>query len=360
MNTGLAYIINFHRISGVSYTGAPYINRKQPLRWRFILIAWDLILLLFSTWFTITQGVNPFHKLCLKGNTIVYRVLCKAVPFLFLSTISINLVLLIRGDKIIKSILNTINETNKLWGSEINEKKLGITITIIQCFIIVIYILLSYTLISLKLKSTAFLISPLRIFDICYRFFCYVNHSAAIALIAYQSKIITFRLHRIKISSPNLEIEQLYYIFCRIKILTTQFDQLISPIIFITIICDCILVIAFLCFLTISFYEAYYFILSNFLILIVFLMALCYVCEIIPNAVSETLDSFQYRLSTNNSTIVTQQQLLLSLHYLKLLYIIKRNIGLTAFGLFKMRCSLFLTLTGLIISYCIILVQTNK
>jgi len=130
-------------------------------------------------------------------------------------------------------------------------------------------------------------------------------------------------------------------------------NQLISPIILVLCFSSSVMIMTSICinFGTISekkFYFPFIFFYS-FLIL-----SLTYVCELIPQNIENFCNSIQYKLSTDQSMNEIHIQ------YIQLLDSIKHEIYFSPFGMFQIRFHTLLSVSSLVITYVIIIIQTSS
>jgi hypothetical protein len=319
--SGFKFLINLHRFFGISYFGASIDKQKQSLFWRIIIIIWSFMVYsncIKETYITLKQNVT--NKNSGHNSIIIYMVLNTAALSYFSLPILINLILLFKGDQVLRLVRNKnfllVTVPN---GLNLGEKRIAILITIIQ-FIshltgLIIFKLVLY--VKLDLKPT---ISHLIVY-------CMQHLALLIAL----SSVIAIKEH----------VEKL--------------DDLFSPIIFLILLFGTIIEISSLCLLSTVTSKTYQFAVGiklsfDFFII---LTAICYVCEIIPHSIEKFVDDIEKKFGLS---ITTNQSML---HLINLFHYHKNGIGFTAFHLFKIRAFTLLTIASLVISYAVLLIQTS-
>jgi hypothetical protein len=353
--SGFKFLINLHRFFGISYFGASINKQKQSKFWRIIIIIWSFIVYsncIKETYNTLKDNVmdrNSGHN-----SIIIYMVLNTAALSYFSLPILINLILLFKGDKVLRLVRNKnfllIRVPNEL---NLGEKRIAILIAIIQ-FIshltgLIIFKLVLY--IKIDLKPT---ISHLIAYSMQHLALL-ISLSSVIAIIAYESFIIRNYLRYIKsISAPKL-LPQVYHIIFEIKEHIEKLDDLFSPIIFLILMFGTIIEISSLCLLSTVTSKTYQFAvgIKLFFDYFIILIAICYVCEIIPHSIEKFVDDIEKKFGLSIATNQSMLPLINLFHYHK------NDIGFTAFHLVKIRTFTLLTIASLIISYAVLLIQTS-
>jgi hypothetical protein len=160
-------------------------------------------------------------------------------------------------------------------------------------------------------------------------------------------------LRQVKQNATLSKFPIIYKTIRDIKSSVKEFDELISLTSFMIIMTNTFITLSALCLLALNFKECYYYVIPTMIDSYVLLIIICYVSEIIPKNVSKLCDHLE-NLTTNSLT--TNQ---ISLQYLQLIKSHENNICFTAMGLFNIRLNTILTITSIIITNAVVLIQTG-
>jgi hypothetical protein len=180
-----------------------------------------------------------------------------------------------------------------------------------------------------------------------------INISSIIALIAYQSKIISLQIDKLSVNFLPKDLPQIYQFICKVKTFVKSFDSLISSVIFMLIFNISIICTAFLCLITIKFYKNPIWDIISLSENVLLLTTLFYSCDMIARRIKELSDKIEELTSQCRYTDVNQYLMLVRIHS------IKEEICFTGMGLFKMNSNTILSVFALILSNSVILIQTS-
>jgi hypothetical protein len=235
-----------------------------------------------------------------------------------------------------------------------SERRIGLCILFIQ-FIFFLTVEMIYVIMDLIFKKTFDIISHLFFFSLM------VNISSNIALISYQSRIISLQIDEFFANFSLNKLPEIYRFMCKVNNFVKKFDSLISSSSFMLITNSCVICISHLCLLMIKSEEKFSFFahIMSFLENILLLFTLCFSCNIIPKRFGILCD----KIEESMSEYVTNYSSLYDLNNHLILFkmnSIKQEIGFTAMGLFKINSNTILSVFGLIISYSVVLIQTSQ
>ncbi len=348
--SGLKYLINFHRICGISYSGVSLTEKKQSICMRIFIIVWNLWIILFSMWcnYKFTKSLNYYNNEISLNKSVVLFITSRISTVLYFIQLYLpNFIFLIIGGKLIK-LLRQISISLE---GDMEENQIGIWVTFAQFSFSLFYLVLTLIILGLNTKKTFQFEDILLI--LAY-FILLINQSSFLAIIAFDSKLIEKYFKNIIRGKTVIRLPQILQKLCKIKEHVKHLDDLICFQIFMMICMSIAMEINLICILSIDFNKAFsnaiIGIMNSFLLLIM----LCYVCNILPKSIAEFYDFMEKIITQSNQTNQ------FSTHYILLLLNMKQEIGFTALGLVKIRASTFLSILALIISYAVILIQTSE
>ncbi len=359
-STGLRYLVNYHRICCVSYLGSQIDQNKHNYFLKFILILWNLAFLVYSSYVSNKTIVKRMENLFAKNfdsskSKVIFIVLFLGSSAFFIQGFILNILLLFRGRK----ILDLMKSQTLVYIEDKSEKKIGFFVTSIQfLYSFMTQLLSAFFFYDIIIKSFGpFSIKPF-LHDLIFFFLIFNSQTTIIALIAYQSYIVSKQLTNISNNFSHSNLQDIYQFVCKTDKFIKKLDELISIFIFLAITITTTICLSFLCMLAID-PKKYLFIciptlLENFTLLI----CTCLICDIIPKNFNKFYDKLEESLSesffTNKLDYLYQNSLLTKINA------IKQEIGFTAFNLFKVNTNTIISCLAFILSYSIILIQTSN
>jgi hypothetical protein len=349
--SGLNYLINLHRLTGISYFGANFdSNRKYTLR--VIINLWSLTYFIITTSVLISDPILQsivFNSKLSSTKFIIYNIISKftGISF-FILPFAINLSLSLKGSKILKLLTRISNR----FDSKYNNNKIGKYITLIDIVINLLSSIVVYVAV-ISMRGVSVVITPFNFIHIVVLMFQTFNKHSFITLIIFKNIIITNYLRQVKQNTTLSKFPFIYKTIRDINSSVKEFDQLISLTSFMVIITNTLITFSSLCLLALNFKECYYYIIPTIIDSYVILIIICFVSEIIPKNISKLCDHLE-NLTSNSLT--TNQ---ISLQYLQLIKSHENNICFTAMGLFNIRLNTILTITSIIITNAVVLIQTS-
>lgn len=350
-NQGLKYLLIFHRIFGISYCGYNISDIKIKL----LSIIWNLLLLFITICVAFHNEVmdrlnNKFDKYSTKSTEIkiigdittgFHLLLC----LLFIST------LFFRGKQILNSIINSNIKLN----SNINEKRVGIDVTLFNAVLLITNWSFLLLLFHLKYGTKA---KNYFIGEYVLHPFIFGSLSSPIALIAYKSKLIAYYLDNM-CKTRSAILLKVYENVCEIDKHIKEVDSQLSPLLFIIIAINILLQIQSICFLSLDFTRSYSHSIPILILSLSLLTALCYVCEIIPKSLEESYDYLKYLTANNSLQNESMNENSKIINILNLLNNEMNKICFTAFKMHRIRLSSILLFESIVISYSVVIIQTS-
>jgi hypothetical protein len=348
MMSGLKFLINFHRLCGISYSGVSLTEKKESIFKRIFIIVWNLLIVLLSIWcsFKFTNSLDYYNNEITLNKSVVLFITSRISGVLYFTQLYIsNFMFLIIGGKLIK-LLRQI--TISLEG-DTDKNKIGLWVAFAQISINIFNLVFSFAMLGLNIEKT-FQFEDILSILVC--FILLINQSSFLAIIAFDSKLIEKYFKNIIRGKKFVKLPQILQKLCTIKEHVKHLDDLVSFQIFVMIITNIALEINLICVLSIDFNKGFNYAIAGIICAFLLLIILCYVCNILPKIIAEFYDFMEKIMAQSNQTS-------LYIHYIPLLLNMKEEIGFTALGLVKIRASTFLSILALIISYTVILIQTS-
>ena len=156
------------------------------------------------------------------------------------------------------------------------------------------------------------------------------------------------------VKKREITAKRLHRLCCEIRYWINDIDSCISPALFIISISSCTILVSTSCMIAINYHcdaKVLYMAIPLSINLIKIIL-LCYVCEMVPKKFAEVCDSIELHLNTTDGLIDEK-------HTLQLLIAMKGDIVFTGYRLFTVRSTTILHMLSFIISYSVILVQTD-
>ena len=360
---GLRYIIYYDRLIGNTYFGWNF-GEKTPKIKKYFFIAWNLLFLLMVS-FNCYLGMRKLFYLTDKQNehnTLVaeLRKTSSCLPIILFSvglfsytiqSLIIGLFLLIRGQK----ILDVINEIEIIKANSKVERKTGLSLVVakIIIFSFIISILVFFNLNYYKPNDIQGKLYFSLIFT-CY-FLTMNTHCNILVLLFYKSILIS---KQIKTYLKANELSLVFDILSRLHLLVKRLDSLIGLYNLFVLLINTIICISSLCMLAIAPganpANNLWQMLSSFIMISMH----CLVYDMIPKRMSQFLSDLKDRFKElNENKSISEQQL----NHIIIMRLneMKDEMCFTAFNLFKLNANTLLSCIALIISYSIVIIQTN-
>ncbi len=349
--SGLKYLINFHRLCGISYSGVSLSEKKQSICMRIFIIVWNLWIILISMWcnYKFTKSLDYYNNEIRLNKSVVLFITSRiSTALYFIQLYLSNFIFLIIGGKLIK-LLRQISISLE---GDVEENQIGIWVTFAQISFSLFCLVFTLIIVGLNTKKTTFQFEDILL--ILTYFTLLINQSSFLAIIAFDSKLIEKYLKNIIRGKTVIRLPQIHQKLCKIKEHVKHLDDLICFQIFMMICMSIAMEINLICILSIDFNKAFSNAIIGIMNAFLMLIMLCYVCNILPKSIAQFYDFMEKIITQSNQTNQ------FSTHYILLLLNMKQEIGFTALGLVKIRASTFLSILALIISYTVILIQTSE
>ncbi len=362
--TGLKILINYHRICCVSYFGAQ-LDKHKGIKYfclRFLLIVWNLAFLSYYSYYFYDGIYEEILKLQKSSfdtsKSIIMFIVWKIGIFgFYIQTFAINILLMIRGNKILLLLRSQTLE----YIDDKSEKKIGFNIAVKQFlfgFLLQILInLLFHGYYSIEYKTRIDIKRFLK--TLIHYFLIFNSQTTIIAIIAYQSHIVSHQLNSILNSFLRSDIQNVYRFVSETNYFIKKLDALISPLILISLFFSVNICIAFFCMFAID--PKKYLILSigSIIVSLSLLISNCLTCDKISKEFEKFFDKLEDSVTKSN----VNSQLLNQLYEHSLLSKAKAiglKIGFTACNLFKISTNTIISCLALILSYSVVLIQTSN
>jgi len=357
--TGLKYLILFHRINGISYLNLNFGN-NLPLVKKFILILLNILLFITITSQTYTLIMrllllNRKHSQMngLNKSQLIFILYNIGFVGYLLLTFYAYFLLIIRGTKIV-----TFLQKQEYVRIEARiERRIGIIVLILQ-FVLAAIVELIFYIDRLSDITYLYTYFPWEYFK---SFTTFNTQLLVFSLMAYQSCCVCVRLREITEKFTNLkELENNFCEILKIQDFIQIFDDFISHYSMFSII---------VCTLTcISSFVLYYLDTNRSLILnlgdiieaLIILIILCLFSDIIPKYYDKFLIKLrkletEYMINRN----VCNNYYSIDYSLINRMYYMRDELCFTAFNLYKINTKTFISLMALVLSYSVILIQTN-
>jgi len=299
--------------------------------------------------------IKSFYQINSSKSLIISILTTVGITGYYIQSFVINISLLNKGKEILELIKT---QSTKLIDSK-SERSIGLNIVFIQFILIFVpeitFMFLKLTVLEEKVLIFRNLIIFIQFFSLL------INVSSIIALIAYQSKIISLQLNQMSVNFLSTDLIEIYRFIWRVNTFVKKFDSLISSKVFMLILNSSVICIAYLCLLTVHFKNKLFLVLCIISLSenILLLTALCYSCELIPKRIKIFCDKIEESMSEYVSIYTSLNDLNNHL-ILSKINTIKEEIGFTAMGLFKVNSNTILSVFAVILSYSIVLIQTSS
>ena len=358
---GLKLIVIYDRLIGNTYFGWNS-GHKLPKLKKYSLIAWNLLfltLISINCWFGLMSSfriksqfdVNHFRPNITKHSSVV--------PFLLFNvsyvsnsaqTLIIALFLVVRGH----ALLDLLNEKEVVKVSHKFERKIGLFLVIVRLLFVLTIFVVSFFIFGIR-KESDLKITLLYIYFTIVYFLSTNTLLTVLSLILYKSSIVCHQLNGL---SQMDQLSKVFLIVCRIRGSIRRFDSIIGFHNLLILSMNSLLCISNLCMLTIVPEETP--LGSGLVVLLALVMvgALCLVCDLIPQSFDHLMielnNKFGEKIESKSSVEQLSDRLvLLQLNGLR------DELCFTAFGLFRINSNTLLSCVALIISYCIVIIQTT-
>ena len=334
---------------------------------RFILRAWNVMLLALCLYNLKSLYYQDYLNQLLyfgenlkndsKRNVLLVLNNIGFVGFYFY-TLLVCLFLTFNGNKIIDHLKNQ----NMDLVSEAVEKRIGYTI--VFCQFMASFIIESFLCIVI-LKSAHEKCQPWKLFvhlvlEILRFFLPYNGQASFIALIAYKSCMVMHQMKNMEINlkSPD-RLKYLYRCIQDTYVSVKSFDHLVSNCIFVIIFItstSCLSLSA----LAIDPKKFYLISIGTALECLTSLSTICFACNIIPKTFREVNEKINYssmeRCCDKSNDSHNSNDYLLIIHRINDL---KHDMVLTACGQYSINIRTFISCIAFILSYAMIIIQTN-
>ena len=361
--SGLRLIVKFDRLFGNTYFGWNFGQKLSKLK-RFSLIVWNLLFLLLAAfhcsnslvntfWPSKSQFVSPTTKAILtKSSFIPFILICMGYVVYSIKSVIVGIFLFIRGQR----ILDVINENEIIRVSPRYEKKTALIIVLTRLFLITIVVLIPtlYAFGYFVNDLTPFTIARFILFVLIYLLTANAD-TIILVFILYKSIIIS---KQFKIISKFKDLKIIVEIIGKIQASIQRFDSLISFYNLILLTTWLIICISNACMLAIMPEQNPANSLGHLFGSIMVISGLCIICNIIPKSFSKLLTELKNRSEEFNENKSDFEQLFNQIR-INRLNEMKDEMCFTAFNLFKLNANTLLSCLALIISYSIIIIQTN-
>ena len=357
---GLKKLVFYDSLIGNTYF-VWNLRQKIPKFKKYYLILWNIfIFLLFSIQLIIglknsfsTESKSHYFRPDLtKYKTVLPHILFSILYFSYgIQTLVIFLFLVIRGHK----ILDVLNEEEVIKLNNKYEKKIGFILALMKFIIsstsVTIVTILLYVYYGIEYITVTLFI----FFPIVY-FLSMNTHLAIITFILYKSLIVSKQLKTI---SNMKDMKLMFDMICKIQNSVERLDALVNLVNLFELAMDSLLCISSLCIFAIvpNEYPANSF--SHMTLSLSKISSLCLICDMIPKQFNKLLKELKDRFRELNENKSSSEQLFN--HMLKnQLNEMKDEMCFTAFNLFKLNANTLLSCIALIISYSIVIIQTNQ
>jgi hypothetical protein len=347
---GLSYLITFHKFCGISYFGASVNqeNNKRKIILFILSIIWNLIFFGFTInliFEFLKFNINSFNKIRSNSSKLLIITILKILgkTGYYIQSFAINILLILRG----KRILELFRAQSFNYIDSRSERRIGLSILFIQ---FILFLALELIMIILHLIYS---IETFNIFVNLVYFSIMINISSIIALIAYQSKIISIQIDKISKNFSPKDLSKLYQFICKVKNFVKNFDSLISNVIFMLIFNSSVSCIAYLSLTAVESNKnsiRYIVCMSENILL---LTTLCYSCDMVPKKIKEFSDKIEELMLDYVYTDVNQNLIIVQIDFLK------QDIGFTGMGFFKINSNTIISVFALVLSNSVILIQTS-
>ena len=360
--SGLRLILNYDRIFCNTYFGWNFDQKLSKLK-RFSLIVWNLLFLSLSAFHCYNTLENVFwpsksklisestHANLAKGSVIPFLLISIGYVIFSIQSLIVGLFLLIRGP----AIMDFLNENDIIRVSPSFEKKVALIINIIRFLFVFSNILLStvFGLDDFHPNNTV-LVIKFTLFTIIYFLTGNANLNILVFTL-YKSLIISNQLKKI---SKFKDLKIIVEIIGKIQASIQRFDSLISFNNMTMLTTWSLICIANVCMLAINHHEHQASVIGHLIGSILIISSLCIICDIIPKSFNKLLTELKNRSEEFNENKLDFEQLFNQIR-INRLNEMKDEMCFTAFNLFKLNANTLLSCLALIISYSIIIIQTN-
>lgn len=323
---------------------------------KIILILWNLIFLAISS-YSCFQGffdsINRFDEKSLNStkSTVFHLVLNVGIFGYYIQAFVINILLIIRGNK----ILSLLKSQSLEFTDNKSEKKIGIFTALTQLslsFSVQLSFDILFCATTDRFDYKNFLI------DLIRYFFIFNSQITIVSLILYQSHIVSKQLENILDNFSEINLQKIYGFILETKKFIIDIDHLTSQFILILLVLNLSITVSYLCLFAIDPKNYYIYSIGSIFDSLSILITICLSCSIIPNSLKkfcDKLEELSYK-STIDSSILNQ---LYQHSLLSKIIAIKFEIGFTANNLFKITNNTIISCLALILSYSVLLIQTS-
>jgi len=349
---GLKLIIIYCKLSGHAYFGHNF-NGKSCFSIRLLQISLNVLFIAFMSYqyyydihYVIKNiesfGIDP------KKSKLIYILCFLGILGYSTQTLITCVFLWLNGSK----ILDLFKSPEYLKIGNRIEYRIGLFICIFTCFIALVteltFNLVYYYLhlINTKFNLYTFIISP-----IIY-FIEYNTQLLVISLIAYKCCLISQQIKLITQMISHFPLISIYKCIVKISILIKRFDKIVSHYILIVFIINGFRCISSLCILFIGPQTSLSFSVGSLVESLIMFISLSLVCNVIPYSYNNFLYELQLFYTKNINPIHDNSTLLL-------IKDMKNELYLTAFGLYNIDLKTLISCLSLILTYSVILIQTN-
>ena len=381
---GFKILLNYHRITGNTYMACGIGLKISRLR-RTFLIIWNLLLLALVLWFcckevshVILPKPKPFgtetrdrsndtvppskNDTQTENNKMFLLLLLNDVRGVSQSsqTLLICLYLMIRGNKLIE----IIKDVHQLVEIPVKfERKIGIAITMLHFFYSFVFNLVQTYIMELchpeihDHPGHPWYMSGI----LCFNFFIILNSRLTVmSLILYMNCIVWKPLTDMtnKVST-HTNLKSMYVLASKLNDMMMSMDKIITFYNLVILSLNSIACVSYICSLAIG-SDFSHDRISIFPLIesLLQLMILCFICDIIPKAYRELVHKLtktfaEYSVENSGFNLVYIRMILSHMNEMQ------NDMSFTVYNIFRVNTNTFFSCLTLILTYSVILIQTN-
>ena len=349
MLKGLNLLLNYNRITGNTFFG--WINHGQSKKKQIIFRIWNICLLntlsvncYFWIQLSLFNAENVAHSSVRNSSFSILHFLFTTTNIMYsIQALLIGVFILIFGRQMMTLLAQDSGvETNPI--KEYSTAKLIVTIQ------------LSYASLLSSIRS----INDINYYETSFVIGMHITNIISIstqvtilALIAYKALLVKHHYDNVDQLNLTYNLDVIYCSVFKTDKSVKSLDKYFSIYILVFLLFNQVFCVSHLCQMALNSQIRFYESLLCFVYTLINISILCIVCCLIPSSLSTLLDRLENHMNEHiNKYDTKNRQILMQMRQMS------DRIGFTAFGVFRVNSSTFLSCLALIISYSVIIIQT--
>ena len=356
---GLKYLVIYHRITGITYLGWNFGQTKACWK-KVVCLLWQACLFILAIYFTFNELKILFNvdkvkaKLAASPKSIMVFLMMQLGNIGYILTVMYCFfLLLLKGNKMLEFLqhleFKPELKTERWIGIKTLIIQIGVTFTIEIFFATFLHLLMDGHCFS-NLAQIGYMLMSTLILNI---------KMSLIAVMIYKSYSIEAELKHITKNFTSLsQFTSIFDQILQIQRTMKKFDKFINQFIVMSFTFNSISAITYINLLYFETWRKLNFSLGGIAECLSPIFIICYFSNKTTDNYNKFLDKFE-ELELKNTKSVYYDKIAIDHSIVNRLYTIRKSLCFTAFNLYKINTSSFVSVMSLIITFSAILIQTN-